>query len=229
MGTAALKLATCPECGTELLNGARFCHRCGWDSKNAAAGAAPAVTAAVAYGRPAWKRRTMALVTAITAMLVLALALRPGGAADREIVPGMAAPDFSLSTLDGKQLSLGDLRGKYVVLNFWATWCPPCRAEMPALQAAYEQYRDQGLVVVGVNLDESPVAIASFTEKIGIGFPIVLDRGLKVTERYRILPLPTTFFIGPDGVVQDRWQGEMQPELVDELVRTLLESQVSGL
>lgn len=223
MDSAALQPADgCPECGTALLRNARFCHECGWDSKNPAAGRAPTVTARTAYGRPAWKRCTMSFFVLFTLALLLVLALRPGDSSARDILPGAPAPDFTLQTLDGRTVSLADLRGRPVVVNFWASWCPPCRAEMPLLQAAYEKYQDQGIELLAVNLDESPVAIRTFTEPLGLTFPILLDQGARVTAQYKIIPLPTTFFIGRDGVVRFRQLGELKEGQVDVLFLRLL-------
>nr|PZN41797.1 MAG: hypothetical protein DIU70_06090 [Bacillota bacterium] len=190
----------CPECGTPLLRGARFCHRCGWDSRNPGAGQAPAARG-TAYGRPAWKRRTMAWITAVTTALVLALLLRPADAKGRQPQPGEPAPDFALETLDGQVVRLSDLRGQVVLLNFWATWCPPCREEMPALQAVERLYREKGFRVLAINLDESPATIRSFLEQNGLELTVLLDKDMKVTSRYGILPLPTSFFIDREGRV----------------------------
>lgn len=219
---------TCPECGTGLLPSARFCHHCGWDRKNPAAGRAAAVTARTAYGRPAWKRRTAAAFVWFTLALLLFLGLRPGDGAAAEIGIGDQAPDFTLTDLSGQPLTLSDLRGRYVVLNFWATWCPPCRKEMPVLQQVHARYQEQGVVVVGVNLDESPLTIRAFTEPLGVTFPIVIDKGNKVTQAYGFLPLPTTYFIGPDGQVRLVQYGEVTEEQADALISQLLADQAPG-
>lgn len=201
---------------------ARFCHRCGWDSRNAAAGPAVTVTAPRAYGRPAWKRRVMAAILACSAVLVLGFLLWPAGGTGPQLRPGVAAPDFTLATPAGETVTLSQFRGRPVVLNFWATWCPPCRNEMPALQSVWEQYRDQGLVVLGVNLDESAATIQAFTARVGVDFPTVIDRDLRVTERYQIIPLPTTFFIDADGVIRDRKEGEISLAEAELRVQRLL-------
>lgn len=116
---------------------------------------------------------------------------------------GFLAPDFTLETLSGEPITLSDLRGQAVVLNLWATWCPPCRAEMPALQAAYEQDGPNGLVVLAVNttFQDSQVEAAAFVDQFGLTFPIALDRDGTVSRQYLLRALPSTFFIGPDGVI----------------------------
>ncbi len=117
---------------------------------------------------------------------------------------GFFAPDFTLKTVQGEVMSLGELRGQVVVLNFWASWCLPCRAEMPTLQRIAEEYASQGVVVLGVNstVQDIPGDVAAFLERHGITFPILLDLEGKVTRLYEIRSLPTTFFIGPDGVIR---------------------------
>lgn len=95
---------------------------------------------------------------------------------------GEPAPNFTLTTLDGKTVQLSDYRGKAVLLNFWGTWCEPCRTEMPALQNAYDQYKDQGFEVLAVNIAETDVAVSSFVEQYQLNFPVLLDRNREVTE-----------------------------------------------
>ncbi len=200
----------------------RFCHRCGWDSKVPGGAGASARGAEVYYGRARWKRLTMSVTTWITLAIVLAFLLVPQQGNTGAIVPGVPAPDFRLSSLDGQPTSLADLRGKAVVLNFWASWCPPCRSEMPHLQAVAEKYRDQGLVVLAVNLDESPAVIRSFLDRQQIKLNVLLDPGQHTAEKYKILPLPTTFFVGRDGVVRSRVEGEMDLNRAEAEVLRLL-------
>ncbi len=118
---------------------------------------------------------------------------------------GFLAPDFSLTTLDGATVTLSELRGQVVLLNIWASWCPPCRAEMPAMQRVWEEYREQGLVVLAVNsTSQDTVADAqAFVAKNGLTFPIPLDMSGEVTRLYRVSSLPTSFFIGADGVIRE--------------------------
>ena len=141
---------------------------------------------------------------------------------------GFSAPDFTLESLSGDQITLTDLRGKVVVLNFWASWCTPCRAEMPALNAVYEKFRDQGLVVLGVNTtyqDDEAAARAAIQEW-GLTFPIVLDRDKATSDRYRIQAMPTTFFVGRDGVIADMvFGGPMSEALIASKIESLLSNQ----
>ena len=117
---------------------------------------------------------------------------------------GFLAPDFSLESLSGDQISLSDLRGKVIVLNLWASWCPPCRAEMPALQRVYQANQDRGLVVLAVNMtaQDSIAAVEDFVQEFNLTFPILLDISGEVGKAYLMRALPTTFFINQDGVIQ---------------------------
>ena len=125
---------------------------------------------------------------------------------------GAIAPDFLLEQFDGPDLRLSDLRGKPVVLNFWATWCAPCRKEMPQFVQAYDRYKDQGLVVLAVNLQEGKGIVQPFASDFGIKFPIGIDRDGSVGDRYRLLGLPTTVFIDRDGVVRSLFTGPFQEQ-----------------
>jgi len=117
---------------------------------------------------------------------------------------GFAAPDIDLERLDGERVSLSELRGQVVVLNFWASWCPPCRAEMPALQALHEQRGSQGVVVLAVNstVQDREQAARDFAAEYGLTFPIGLDRDGQATRLYRVRALPSTFFIDRGGVIR---------------------------
>jgi len=117
---------------------------------------------------------------------------------------GFPAPDFTLDTLDGGKVTLSDLRGKVVVVNFWATWCLPCREETPALEKAYEQYKDSGMVILGVNLTNQDVVseVESFVQEFKLSYPILLDRDGSVSYLYQIKGLPTTFFINREGIIR---------------------------
>ncbi|MFD2371818.1 thiol-disulfide oxidoreductase ResA [Brevibacillus sp. GCM10020057] len=135
---------------------------------------------------------------------------------------GKAAPNFSLQQLNGPALTLGDLKGKGVVLNFWGTWCEPCKKEMPALQQKYNEFKDKGLVVVGVNIGETPVAVEPFVKQFGVTFPILMDSESQITKLYRIGPIPSTFFISPDGKVEEIFLGQMNEAMITEKVRKIL-------
>lgn len=117
---------------------------------------------------------------------------------------GFLAPDFTLDLLTGDQVALSELRGKVVVVNFWATWCLPCRVETPALEKAYEQYKDSGLVILGVNLtnQDSISEVEAFVQEFALTYPVLLDRDGAVSYLYQIQGLPTTFFINREGIIR---------------------------
>jgi cytochrome c biogenesis protein CcmG, thiol:disulfide interchange protein DsbE len=117
---------------------------------------------------------------------------------------GFTAPDFTLDLLNGGKLTLSELREHPVVLNLWASWCLPCRSEMPALERVYQRYKDVGLIVVGLNLtsQDSESDIKAFVQELGLTFPIVLDRDGSVQSRYQLLGLPSTFFIDQKGIIR---------------------------
>ena len=117
---------------------------------------------------------------------------------------GFFAPDFTLDTLQGEQVKLSDLRGKIVVINFWATWCLPCRKETPALEKVYEQYQDSNVVILGVNLtdQDSLNDVTAFVQEFGLTYPILLDRNGRISLLYQIEGLPTTFFVNREGIIR---------------------------
>jgi cytochrome c biogenesis protein CcmG, thiol:disulfide interchange protein DsbE len=127
--------------------------------------------------------------------------------AGEDTVPqvGFMAPAFTLTDLDGQNVNLSDLLGKVVVLNFWASWCPPCRAEMPAIQQVYQDYQDQGLVVLAVNVanQDTMTAMRTFLDSFEHTFPILVDENGAVNRLYAVSSLPTTFFIDRDGMIRD--------------------------
>jgi thiol-disulfide isomerase/thioredoxin len=138
------------------------------------------------------------------------------------------APDFSLSTLEGQIVTLSALRGRVVFLNFWATWCPPCREGMPSIERLH--LRAQGLVVLAVDVDESPERVAKFVKDFRLGFPVRLDAGSHVFSSYGAPGLPTTILIDRKGRVIGGALGprDWASNAGRALMRTLLEQQVSG-
>ena len=127
---------------------------------------------------------------------------------------GSIAPELKLETIDGKEVSLEDFRGKKVFINFWATWCPPCRAEMPDIQRFYE---DEDVVVLAVNLshtEDSLSTVKSFIEDGGFTFPVLLDKEGKVAETYKVYAYPTSYLIDSDGRVQYTALGAMNYDLM---------------
>jgi peroxiredoxin len=123
------------------------------------------------------------------------------------------APDFELASLDGRKVSLKDLRGKVVLLNFWATWCPPCKAEMPDLEALYREYgAARDFVVVGANLEEDAGAVEAFVRERGLSFPVLLDSEGATAGSFGVRGLPATFIIDREGRIRDAWNGQIARE-----------------
>ena len=140
------------------------------------------------------------------------------------------APDFSLPTLEGQTVTLSALRGRVVFLNFWATWCPSCREEMPSIERLYRALGDQGLVVLAVDVEESPERVVKFVKDFRLGFPVLLDAGSHVFSSYGAPGLPTTILIDRKGRVIGGALGprEWASDAGRALMRTLLDQQVSG-
>ncbi len=130
---------------------------------------------------------------------------------------GNAAPDFELTTLDGTSVKLSDYKGKKVILTFWATWCPPCKDEMPLMQNFYEKYKENGIEIVAVNLtnlDKGQKVIETFVKNNRITFQIPLDKDGRVGGIYQILSIPTSYFIDSRGIITNKVIGPMDEEMM---------------
>ena len=139
---------------------------------------------------------------------------------------GFYAPDFSLPTLSGEVITLSELHGQPVLINLWATWCPPCRAEMPDLQAIYETYQEQGFLVLAINAtyQDSPASVSAFVEEYELTFPILMDHDGETARQYQMRALPTSFFVDREGIIQEVIVGgPMAPALLQVRVEQLLE------
>lgn len=136
-----------------------------------------------------------------------------------------AAPEFSLATPDGTTIALAHLRGKVVFLNFWATWCPPCRTEMPSMERLHREFKDQGLAMVAVDVDESPRQVARFMEEFRLSFPALLDEDAEVAGRYGVNGLPMTVLIDRTGRILGKALGAREWASPDgrALIRSLLD------
>lgn len=172
-------------------------------------------------------RRILSVLVLVLGGAWIALSADRDGSATAGLIPapqaGFLAPDFSLSTPDGETVTLSDLRGQAVLLNLWATWCPPCRAEMPAIQALYEEYRDQGFAVLAVNTtyQDDPTAVRPFFEQNGLTFTLLLDESGSVASAYALRSLPSSFFIDRRGIIREVVIGGPMSEA---LLRTRIEA-----
>jgi peroxiredoxin len=145
-------------------------------------------------------------------------------------VKGVQAPDFDLATLDGRRVKLSDFRGKAVVLNFWATWCPPCKVEMPWFVDLQKQYGKDGLVVLGVALDDTdPPKIAEFAHEMGVNYQVLLGTDQVSDDYGDVQYLPTTFYVDRNGIIVDKAAGLFSREEIEsDVKRILASSQNSG-
>ena len=145
-----------------------------------------------------------------------------GAAAPR--APTTLAPDFTLRTLDGQKLRLGEQRGQVVLVNFWATWCGPCRQEMPHLNKLYEKYKSSGFVLLGVNVDDDTRQAAGVADKLGVKFPVLPDADKRVSRQYDLSAMPSTVLIDRDGKVRFLHRGYQSgyEDTYDKQIRELL-------
>jgi len=129
-------------------------------------------------------------------------------------VSGQLAPNFRLNTLPGPTASLSDYRGRPVVINFWATWCEPCKEEMPTLQAEMDSHPD--LVILGVDNVEPVIRVRPFVEQYGLRYPILLDQDGTVIEQYRVVGMPTSFFVDRGGILRAEYRGALTPAILQQ-------------
>ncbi len=180
----------------------------------------------------------------IAAVIVLFVVVLPASAQSREAAPSAAslAPliekaglqavrpgvkmiDFNLETPAGSTVKLSSYAGKVVLLNFWATWCPPCRNEIPSIEALYAKFKDKGFVVLGVDLQEDPAAVSDFVKRYGITYPVVLDQTGQVGSEYGARGIPLSFLIDRKGRITSgaiggrEWSGPATEALIEALLR----------
>jgi cytochrome c biogenesis protein CcmG, thiol:disulfide interchange protein DsbE len=174
------------------------------------------------------RARWNALIVAVLflgASWIATTRVQPTRATDLRPAPAGAAqpaPSLTLPALDGSNVALDDLRGQVVLINVWATWCPPCRAEMPALQTAYDHYRDEGFVVLAVNQREDAARVESFMGQYGLTFPALLDRDGVVAQQYGAPYLPASFFVDRAGQIRTTYRGPIPPRVVSGTIEQLL-------
>ncbi len=136
------------------------------------------------------------------------------------IKKGYTAPDFELLNLDDEPVKLSDFAGKKVILNFWATWCPPCRAEMPHMEKFYTDH-EKDVVVLAVNLtntEKNRANVSDFIEDFGLTFPIVMDEEGDVSSSYQVVAYPTSYIIDSQGIIQNIYQGAINYEMMNKAI-----------
>jgi thiol-disulfide isomerase/thioredoxin len=145
------------------------------------------------------------------------------GCGGQESLLGEPAPGFQFQGPGGQPVSLSDLQGSPLLLNFWATWCGPCRMGMPYLQQIWDEWQEDGLLLLAINIGESPSDVEGFMQGQGFSFPVLLDSEGAIAEQYGIQAIPTTFFIDSDGIIQEVKVGAFQSmaEIEDSLSRLI--------
>ncbi|HTN43250.1 MAG TPA: TlpA disulfide reductase family protein [Nitrospiria bacterium] len=140
---------------------------------------------------------------------------------------GYLAPNFRLTNLQGQEVSMASLEGKVVFINFWATWCGPCRAEMPSMEALYHEFKGQGLEILAVSSDmDGAPAVQPFIRKLGLSYPVLLDPDFRVDDKYLIQSVPTTVLVDKNGVITHRfvgarnWSNPESRDLIAKLLKT---------
>ncbi len=163
------------------------------------------------------------VVLAFFALLVYGLANRsPVTGRSGETRVGKPAPDFSMPLLDGGEFHLSDKQGSPIIINFWASWCPPCREESPIFERTWRLYRDQGIQFAGVNIQDAAEDAESYVREFDLSFPNGRDLDGKITVDYGVIGLPVTFFISSGGVVEGRWVGAIPEHKLEEWTKALI-------
>ncbi len=164
------------------------------------------------------------LMTAIGTNAHAESANKPVSPMEIEKLNKSSAPEFSLKNLNGKSIALSSFKGKIVLLNFWASWCPPCLAEMPSFKKVYGEMKSRGLEVIAVSADKSVNETREFTDKKGFDFAILMDENRAVTKQYKVFSLPTTFLIDRKGIIIEKFFGEYDwssPEMKKKIEKLL--------
>jgi cytochrome c biogenesis protein CcmG/thiol:disulfide interchange protein DsbE len=173
-------------------------------------------------------RKAALIMVAIALVIGIYKVSRSGTAPSRPRGPSSvlnaAAPGFRLQDLDGKRLDLADYQGKVVLLDFWATWCGPCRGEIPHFVQLQDKYRERGFQVIGISMDDGPKPVHEFYRQFKMNYPVGLGNQ-KVAEAYGgVLGLPVTFLIGRDGRVAAKYVGEVQMSTLEQRIESLLQA-----
>ncbi len=177
------------------------------------------------------------VATIIVGLIIVGLVWffdRPGGAANSQSITLSAAatgpaprldkeaPDFRVRGLDGKYYQLSDFRGRPVWINFWATWCPPCRAENPDIQETYEENKDDGLVLLALSIGEDADTVGGYVKRTGLTYTVALDQSTAIAAQYRIVGIPTHFFVDRDGILREWRIGSMSKKTMEKKVNEIM-------
>ena len=172
------------------------------------------------------RNATSSFAAAFSATLrrACSLAVLAAGTAMAAIAPSSTAPDFTLHTTGGPNMRLQEQRGKVVMINFWATWCGPCRQEMPHLDRLYDKYKSSGFVLMGINVDDDTRNAVAVAAKLGVRFPVLLDTDKQVSRLYDLSTMPSTVIVDRDGKVRHVHRGYLSgyEDTYDKQVRELL-------
>ncbi|MBM2826133.1 MAG: hypothetical protein HW403_197 [Dehalococcoidia bacterium] len=185
-----------------------------------------------------WARGFVPLVVVALAFLALQMVQDKGQSSSAAATSGVApvssgikarvgepAPEFTLQNLAGEAVALKDFRGQTVLVNFWATWCGPCRVEMPEMEAIYKEKAGDGFTILAVNFKEDPERASSFARNLGLTFPVLLDSKGQVADAYGVIGLPTSLFIDGDGIVKAMQVGEMNKSVIARKLRQITEGE----
>jgi len=150
-------------------------------------------------------KNILLLLVALLALTACSEESAAPGAVMGNAVVGRPAPDFTLNDVLGRPVTLSQLKGKVIILNLWATWCPPCREEMPSMERLYRQFKDQGLEMLAVNVEENgAAAVKNFLQRTPYSFPILLDTDAVVQNTYKVFRFPETFIIDRNGIIVEK-------------------------
>jgi peroxiredoxin len=149
----------------------------------------------------------------------------PGGQRPKPPQVGDQAVEFTLYDLAGHPVTLSDLRGKPVMLNFWASWCAPCNLEIPDIITVYQEYHERGLEIVAINIAEKPDRVSEFVARHGVPFIVVLDRSAEVRQAYYVRGLPTSIFIDEEGIIQAVHLGGLSEGLMRRYLHDLMDGE----
>ncbi|WP_186671052.1 thiol-disulfide oxidoreductase ResA [Sporosarcina sp. BP05] len=169
------------------------------------------------------QKKTRLIIRTIVLLLLVSAVVYTIASKDkvRVLAVGDKAPDFELVDLEGNKQRLSDYKGEGVFLNFWGTWCGPCKKEMPYMENQHIAFEEKGVNILAVNIAESNLKVETFIEQYGLTFPIVIDKDKSVKEAYNIVPLPTTFLINKDGRIEKIITREMSEKEIISLMESI--------